>query len=783
MPPPQFDYSGSGTWTVSIDVQEAVGISQDSFPTSGSFDPPPATQYQLMEILVPGGSWSASATYMGLSVGVSGTTLSTIGITEVAYQVQVSSFINSGCPPNGSNDATASVAILTPVMYGLPYTDSFSNSYFSGSANCNGANATVSCTSNSQPSSLGASSSVSAVFAPPRSWNLSGVLREMVDAYSDTLQMEVSGVSSLFTNPVDISSSFQCSDTQRYGSVSAAVYQLYGSYTYTYSNNNPYSIDELGPISLSIVPSSLSLNGDDPNDTRLMFRGWMWDACNISQNSITAVDPSPIDTNWTAGEYTTLSPGLTITISNSGTGSISSTLNNNGQAPESLLGTNWEGVSFQGYRYLRVYLTCQLQPEEMYQTATVEIGSKSWDLEVIDSGYIDIDLCAPSSATQIVDSQDSKWPYTSTSPVIISDGPFWGVSNVTNLQINNLASGHVYTLTKIELVRLNHLTCNFIGGYEDWVPLSTSGSNATYYRRFFDGDSDGRRYPEISDYEYTIGPETDIYYTHTFLDMIQSLYNGNNGVYTSDGWTATDLQPLPPTGCPDSNGYYQISPCYLNSSAPLFFAYGAGALFNGKNWVYGLDQSASNGLTIPAQTVFDSIQFYPSCGNPWELGTGSYNTALPLYAAKILRSQAYGLVLDNNHNPAPNVTVNVTLQNTSNSVGTGITDSRGEYKTANPYPPGTSTCEVTAESGPIPYPVLQGIFISRKRQRFCFSGVPVPPCCSLVFCSNDFLFPYRILAGDSDLLPLEKWRAIPTVRDDGSISSLIPSSVTTKLIP
>jgi hypothetical protein len=66
----------------------------------------------------------------------------------------------------------------------------------------------------------------------------------------------------------------------------------------------------------------------------------------------------------------------------------------------------------------------------------------------------------------------------------------------------------------------------------------------------------------------------------------------------------------------------------------------------------------------------------------------------------------------------------------------------------------------------LPEPDTTETFITRKRQRFCFTAIQ--PCCRQIFCCSDFYWPFGVQAGDGDRLPLEDWRRIPTVRDTGT---------------
>jgi len=66
------------------------------------------------------------------------------------------------------------------------------------------------------------------------------------------------------------------------------------------------------------------------------------------------------------------------------------------QAPTSLKGSSFSGVSFAGYAFLRLYLTADADD----QAARLTLGSKIWDFTVNTSdtaAYVDIDLVAPTN--------------------------------------------------------------------------------------------------------------------------------------------------------------------------------------------------------------------------------------------------------------------------------------------------------------------------------------------------------------------------------------------------
>ena len=413
--------------------------------------------------------------------------------------------------------------------------------------------------------------------------------------------------------------------------------------------------------------------------------------------------------------------------------------------------------------------------DDTNQPASIVIGSKQWDITVGTSGYVDIDLCCPTNRPSSTDTDDSQWEWNGPAPYSVNDGEAWGVSNVSTLMIKNLANGHVYTLSGLQLVRQDHTGMTFLPTYKGWLQAFPSVmigdvTSTTHYRRARQGDTDGRQSREDTDAVWIHtddggGVTTDTYSEVAISAVVAGLHTG--GVPPRDGWDAADLMPNPGTCAGD--GSDPLRNCFLNSDLSSCYLFGSGAIYDGKRWSFGFDIGCTDTATIPAQFLFDSItDWYPDCGDVWGWSDGGYGP-LQFQCAAILRGQAYGLIMNSDGQGVPDVLVDVKDAATGLiDVGSGYSSSIGEYKTGAPYGMGGVSYKVTAESGDIPFPNLTGTFLSRHRSRFCFPGVHTPICCDIIFCPEDFLFPFTPFTGDHTILPLDDYQQIREEEPVGS---------------
>ncbi|HLK59284.1 MAG TPA: hypothetical protein VKU00_22180 [Chthonomonadaceae bacterium] len=778
-------YPMTGTFTASVQVEECVEILTavyvdtnsshvdiglnstylyENYSGTPTVDPPQGVKLRFFERPIVGSYLSVSVSMdIGYSTGTLNCQITSGDIGYAASSIDYQATLSAEALSSGVSETCT----LTATMLGIALSAPLSDTTTGGSADCtSGASATTDGVNCLEAKAITAA-------APPRGYNLSGVIRSVQDAYPNTLGLKLNRSNSLLGQSLNATSG-QFSDSYSQ--------QLYTASTRL--NNTPVhsiTLDDRTPLVMGMRPGavgdgdsySLLANGEDQTLWRVMLRGKLVNAVTLQQASSMNLDSAPVPARWTAGSNTTLSGSgpLTITVSG-GTGSLSTTFPN---CDAGLTGTSWSGVSLAGYRYLRLGLTA----DAANQPAMVVIGSKQWNITVGTSGSVDIDLCGPTNNASTTDATDSKWEYASVGPVVVTDGPLSGVSNCTNFTIQGLANLHVYTLTSVKLVRKDHSGLTFLPAFQGWVlrePPVTSGSTTTTtkVRRFAQGDTDGRQSLELEDITWVNivnSTNSDQFNSGHITDFVFAM-NGSSGAYPTDGWSATDLLSA-------SDGSGNLVGDYICNGLPMLCLAGAGAWFDGNRWRYAFDLSASSSLTLPAQLLFDELDWYPEAGDLFGFGKGLYGGAISVRAAAILRGQAWGLVFDNNILPANKVVVKVTNSATSAAAGQGTTDKRGEYKSGLTYGLGLVSYKIEAQSGS-PFPSVTETFVSRKRHRACFSGTSPSSlmCCDTLFCVDPFFFPFAPQAGDHDRLPLDDWRQIADPIEEEQPSTA-PSSTET----
>src|SRR5262249_14674134 len=128
------------------------------------------------------------------------------------------------------------------------------------------------------------------------------------------------------------------------------------------------------------------------------------------------------------------------------------------------------------------------------------------------------------------------------------------------------------------------------------------------------------------------------YTIYVLSDLINNI-NGASGTFPTDGWSATAATSFP------SDGYH-------NNGLPACYAMGGGLRWTKEgtetapSWKYGLDVDVTGNPAIVAQALWDSVEWYPECGDVWGWTDGSYGGGISLQAGKILRGEAIGLVLE-----------------------------------------------------------------------------------------------------------------------------------------
>ncbi|MCW3099717.1 MAG: hypothetical protein JWL77_5335 [Chthonomonadaceae bacterium] len=536
------------------------------------------------------------------------------------------------------------------------------------------------------------------------------------------------------------------------GAFGIAITQDSWSYGVTLSGASVASgsLNEPSGVLCTLLPSGLIACGEDPDlDFRhLWMRGWHWNAATIGQAATL---------NALSGSWSATGAGGTITVPASAFNS-------------SIKGASWVGASLAGYAFADVYLTA----DAAGQAARVHFGSKYWDVTVGTSGSVRIDLCSPTSSHTDIDPTNTQYPLTGGGPYTAQDGWSFGVRNTPSVVIDGLASGHTYTLTGITLVRTDHSRVTFLDSFKAWelaatpVPVTPDVTSYTYYRQAHTGDTDGQQSLEQTDAVRLIiaGTETSDNVSLIDIKTFVANVNGQSGAYPTDGWSASDLQV--------NDGSANVRSGLLNSDQPSSLLFGSGLYYDGSGWISGIQKDASGTLTVPANFLYNTIQVYPGAGDPFGFGGGA-GSPTPLRPAIILRSQAWGIASKRRKRGSGIV---VTATDAGVSAGSGTTDSSGEYKTGLPFIRGLRSANITVQQGNPPYPFVAETFATRQRRRIAF-GAPVT-CCSLIFCSDYFYFPFAPQAGDHTRLPLDDWRQIPDVSaedEDQTTTEKTPATV------
>lgn len=791
----------SGSCSFSIPVYLCIeenrptdGSGHETFPTfggTGSADPPTYRNKRIFFLAKPGGTLSIS---LSTNLGDATFTETQVGGTEISPATVMSATISNAYNIHSNS------GVYTLITPGEACTCSFTGLFNGASCSAPGysftqphgyidgtptASIVAAATSNEAHNA-----SVGGTFYPQRKYNLNVNICALNRPYPGTIGLKIDEDANHLAQSHDAASgAFSLTKTQHQFSVTGSVDGV--------SDPDPTGhggvVNEYASVRCWLRPGatgdgdmySLLALGEDPTDWRVVQHGMTWNALTLQQATSINVDAAPTSANWTAGANTTLGSGLTITVSSAGTGSVSSTLS--AAAPTDLKGSLFAGVSFAGYRTLRLNLTA----DAAGQPARVHIGSKTWDVTVGTSGYVEIDLCCPTNATATSDGTDSTWPWNSATSVTLVDGPLWGVSNVASLSIENLAAGHTYTLSGLSLQRKAHSYASFLPSRPNWLQkfptavISPDTSTTTYARRFVQGNTDGRQSIELEDVNWlqtisTGAGEQDSYPDISILSVVNALRAGAN--MPSNGWTATDSLPAPTSGCTGTPA--PLRNCGLNSNAPSAYLYGGGLLFGANAGVsYGFDVDCTGGAaSIPAQELFDELTDWVPCGDVFGFGPASppNDGTIYLCAGKILDADSWG-VTHKAGGSARNVKVRLSKTGTSEDDGVGLSDRYGEYRqgdkaasgkgyvgTGTPFGKGTQTYVVTAAAGVTP-PSLSEPFAARRRQRASFFVVPVTACCDRVFCSDPIFFPFAPQSGDAGRLPVADGRGLSVASGPGFV--------------
>lgn len=537
----------------------------------------------------------------------------------------------------------------------------------------------------------------------------------------------------------------------------------------TNKSGYPVTYSNAWPISATVDVPSLIANGEDPDlgntdSPSLWFHGWTWSPGSLSIGTSLTL--------WT-GSKSAVGTGGSITL---GTSDYSAATK----------GTAWAGADFSSYAYMDLTLHCSTANKN----ARISFGGKYWDVKCPTSGTVRIDMLNPTSETGSVDSTDTQWPWTGpgSGPLTAVNGPRFGERNVTTFTIDHLEGGFTYTLTRIDLVKVNNAKLTCMDPFKAWkqaydVAVSGTTSTATNYRRGRMGEVDGATSLEQTDTVW-LHVETPTVTTDTLSPVsIASALNGlGSGSIPPGGWTGVLLHPY--------DGSTNLRDGVLCGNAESALLWGGGAYtVDGVNWISGIEDSTHSLL---AQWLYTSMTPFFGMGDPF-FG-GSQTDPVPICLSIILRGNAWGTVADTNGRAASKL---VTVKEGPVSDGSDTSDAHGEYHTGLPMPRWGHTPTVTGAIGHLPYPNTTIVPINRQNKRVCFFGPSsaglTPPNTSAIDHPRQFfhvsnvkqIWTYNLvdfsLVSKSDDYAVDSWESMDTDERIGRLYAVGVSTTSMKM--
>lgn len=682
-----------GTATFTAPIDEWVDI---TFGAWNGLEAPEITSVRVYEKLQPGGTLTVSITSGGVTASASNAITSGnafIVSYDVGHNLYVHAADSAFGLSGGADTVSATTVFNTLGTMSAPYSKSVTGASATGAPSVH---------VDAPPSLMTYTAQVDITLSPSRSYSLAGDVRTWTSGYANTLGLWVNR--------------FHLNSDGASGEIGAALSKISaggGSFSDNYTQNKytcaanlngvaqaTLTLDEWANMKITARAgviddgdaNSLLALGEDFRDTRVLIRGFHFNSFSVIQNAATTVDtcssltPSgqPYAGVWIGVDHATvtLSAGIRAVIAG-GVGKIQRTF-----TPR--LG------GFSGYAVLKIYVEADSDGSPLH----VRIGSKVWTksysgaalvANIAPGGYMLIDLCSPSSETANTDATDTKWPL----PTV--DGPYWGVTSADIITFEALQNGVTYTFKKLELVHtpsLGHSQLTFLPSFDNWVlevpPIVSGDITTTNYALLgLDGDTDGRRSVEELYVRKTV-VETSTVTTISYADIPLKLWIvilGNDAGNPDNqpnpphaGWVATANAALATTD-PSDGG---LLTDWLNNNRPSVWAWGGGALFGPGLTTLGINRGANSALTVHAQMLFDTLDWYPNCGDIFNVDGGQTEGPIQVRAAYFLRGQGWGYVLaDAGRVDAASVSA-IDTSDSSNAGGT-TTNAIGEYLTDTPF--------------------------------------------------------------------------------------------------
>lgn len=683
---PEFGGSLSGSYRFRFELEEVVDVQSPpvgsslwpDFGRPGYFvaDAPVYTRVRFYERLRVGTEISAEISLGGVSVTSSGIVSESVELSD--YSVVRSISINK-------SDALSSDASLSLDFLGSYLPESYHHSGFDGYVSSSGS--VMLCHLNSGGTRR---CSLYVRLSPFRSYSLSGLVYFFNDSPSSfyTVRIVRSASDSSAQLSIGGDGSFTDSSEQHRYYVVGSVGSSLGL---------TLTRDDFALFRCWLDSSSLSLSGDDLDDWRILLHGYLWPSVRIFQSS----------------DYVVCEDFV---VSGSSVHVVSFPVVRN----------------FSGYRYLSYRVRSDGEG-----SLGIRIGVKEWlrdrggSILSVGSDWVEhvIDLCNPWNSFVSVDLRDTRWPSPCDVDTVSGDGSHWGVCSVSGLEFFGLSPSSSYEFADIRLIRTGVPYLSVLPGFKSWVLSNISGVMEVR-TRFLYALTDGRL--SLEEYDFS-RQSTGSGFTYTFRSLeelvsavVASGSSSSDGDVQHPGWHAESLSPV-------SSDCFGVSPlplhCLRSNASPAVYLGGSGLLYGSFGWRFCLDLPAGSGsmlgtVGLDAQLLFDELDWYPGCGDAFQLFDGSYGGSIKFGAHKFLRGSCFGLVLGSSSVISGGL---VTLFRSFDSLysGQGISSSLGFYRTGSPYGISGFAYFARLEHGSPPF--LEGyfpVFYSRRYHRCSFRFSP-----------------------------------------------------------
>lgn len=721
------DFTATGTWSVTVTTEEwceVYGITSGfttingtDFPNYGGAaqgDGLPGLGVQFFELTKPGTTKTSTITFNGVTSAVTsasitgGQPISTgvnYGVLQPCYGYVF--VINVGAPTYTVPGYTMSMSASSVPAYGVP-AGPFNINWPSGNQYAtmnisNGFALTLHLdTGATEPGSAGFQAYDTFVLGNNGEidYTINARLRAWGSPYPGSQTMGYNGQTGGGTGSITLNPT---------GTANIAQQQWYYSYHGLSGSTNTYSV--INPY-ISTTPPT-----EDSRDWRLQFRGFKWDAFKITRSGNVTIDDCTATTNWTPGANTTLSvpSGNLVAQASGGAGSLTLAVPHPVRVWEAFRYLQISGsYSAQAYDNTTAYTVGQfvLQSSVVYEcianctgvtppnasfwsifsgpvNLTATLASQTWPMAFADTDAdYALDLCCAGNETATKNKYTSRFPIKSPGGGPINTDPTtqyemgWGVDYCDAVAISGIPDGINIILTNVILtfaaaggqkkITIIEPFLSFESGWSD-------PSDNTTVQQFSFIQTDGR----VSDVGIAmalvspIGAGSPSYTYLTVSELISYLQY-------LPGLTVTSLTA--PT-----DGFHGFGQPGLNAA-------GSGSTYDWstsawKDWI-DVDMSLGS-VTVPVQDLFDEVQVYPGCGNPWT-PSGLYNIPTPLFISKLLRGQAWGEVFKTNQTPNPSQSVVAYLTSSpTTGEGSAITAALGDYLTGSPW--GNGNLNITTE--------------------------------------------------------------------------------------